>query len=176
MNIEGKSDSSFGVPYWIWGLWQYLKLSWHEKHIKEVSPRVETSKEWLMEVKRSSKAIQILSPSTAMPYSLRGTNMKALHNPIVGTSIMSEFLAKNLLSNMPLIWPINSWKVLWDYFWIARAMPVVINENEVRLDFHIFAILEFNLLIGYPLDKLFKEKPSHGSLDEKFWKTAFTTH
>ena len=33
------------------------KLSWHEKHTKEVSPRVEPSMEWLMEVKRSSEAI-----------------------------------------------------------------------------------------------------------------------
>ena len=33
------------------------KLSWHEKHTKEVSPRAELSKEWLMEVKRSSEAI-----------------------------------------------------------------------------------------------------------------------
>ena len=39
------------------------KLSWHEKHTKEVSPIVEPSKEWLMEVKCSSEAIQILSPS-----------------------------------------------------------------------------------------------------------------
>ena len=44
------------------------------------------------------------------------------------------------------------------------------------LIFHIFAILEFDLLIGYPLDKLFREKPSHGSLDKKFGKTAFATH
>ena len=33
------------------------KLSWHEKHIKEVSPKIEPSKDWLMEVKCSSKAI-----------------------------------------------------------------------------------------------------------------------
>ena len=33
------------------------KLSWHEEHTKEVFSRVEPSKEWLMEVKRSSKAI-----------------------------------------------------------------------------------------------------------------------
>ena len=57
------------------------KLSWHEKHTKEVFPRAKLSKEWLMEVKCSSKAIQILSPSTAMPCSLRGTNIEALHNP-----------------------------------------------------------------------------------------------
>jgi hypothetical protein len=74
-----------------------------------------------MEVKRSSEAIQILSPSTDMPCSLRGTNIEALHNPIVGTSIMSEFLAKNLLGNMPLV-PTNTlqksvrtlFRMLWD--------------------------------------------------------------
>jgi hypothetical protein len=76
-----------------------LKISRHEKHTKEVCPRVEPSKEWLMEVKHSSKAIQILSPSTAMPCSLRSTNIEALHNPTVGTSIMSEFIAKNILGN-----------------------------------------------------------------------------
>jgi hypothetical protein len=48
-----------------------------------------------MQVKRSSEAIQILSPSMAMPCSLRGTNIEALHNPTVRISIMLKFLAKN---------------------------------------------------------------------------------
>ena len=73
------------------------KLSRHEKNIKEVSLRVEPSKEWLMEAKYSSEAIQILSPSMTIPCSLRETNIDALHNPTIGTSIMLEFLAKNLL-------------------------------------------------------------------------------
>jgi hypothetical protein len=58
---------------------------------------------------------------------------------------------------------------------IARAVPIEVNETEVCLDFHIYAILDFDLLIGYPLEKLFKEKPSYGSLDEKLGTTAFTT-
>ena len=60
------------------------KLSWHEKHLEEVSPKI-PPKEWLMEVKRSSEAIWILSPSTTIPCSLRGTVAKALHNPTVET-------------------------------------------------------------------------------------------
>jgi len=79
------------------------KISWHEKNIRKVSSKMEPSKEWLMKVKHSSEAIQILSPSITMPCSLRGTNIEVLHNPTVGTSIMSEFLAKNLLDNMPLV-------------------------------------------------------------------------
>ena len=75
---------------------------WHNPH--EVAfPKVEPSKEWLMKVKRFSEAIWILSPSMAMPCSLRGTVIEALYNPTVGTSIMSEYLAKNLLDNMPLV-------------------------------------------------------------------------
>ena len=77
------------------------KHFWHNP--LEASPKVEPSKEWLMEVKRSSESIQILSPSMAMPCSLRGTNIKAIHNPTIGTSIMLEFLAKNLLGNMALV-------------------------------------------------------------------------
>ena len=46
------------------------KYLWHEKHIKEVSPKAEPSKELLIEVKRSSEAILILSPSTTIPCSL----------------------------------------------------------------------------------------------------------
>jgi hypothetical protein len=78
------------------------KLFWHEKltlSSKEASPKAEPSKEWLVEVKRSSKAIQILSPSTTIPCSLRRTVIEAFHNPTVGTSIMSEFLAKDLFGN-----------------------------------------------------------------------------
>ena len=55
---------------------------------------------------------------------------------------------------------------------IARAVPIIKDKIKVFIDFHIFAILEFDLLIGCPLDKLFEEKPSHGNLDENFRKIA----
>jgi hypothetical protein len=129
---------------------------------------VEPSKEWLMDVKHFSKAIQILSPSTTIPCLLKGTVIEALHNPIVGTSIMSEFLVKNLLGNMPLVLTNKHFKsplgLFFECYGIARAMPVVINKTKVHLDFDIFAILEFDLLIDYPLDKLFKEILPMGAL------------
>jgi hypothetical protein len=62
--------SKFPIKFEDYG--NYSKFSWHEKHTKEVSPKAKPSKEWLMEVKRSSEAIQILSPSTIMPCLLRG--------------------------------------------------------------------------------------------------------
>jgi hypothetical protein len=131
-------------------------------------------------VKLSSEAIQILSPSMTMPCSLRGTNLEALHNATVRTSIMSEFLAKNLLGNMPLV-PTNKLStspsgLIFECCGIARAVPIKIVENEVHIDFHIFAILEFELFIGHPLDKLFQEKPSRGSLNEKLREIASANH
>ena len=132
-----------------------------------------------MEVKCSSEAIQILSPSTAMPCSLGATNIDALHNPIVRTCIMLEFLAKNLLGNMPLVPTNKLFKSPLGLFFeccgITRAVPVIIDKIKVHLDFHIYAILEFDLLIGHPLENLILEKPSHGGLDEKLGTTASAT-
>jgi hypothetical protein len=55
-------------------------------------------------------------------------------------------------------------------------VPIEIDETEVHLDFHIYAILDFDLLIGCPFEKLFQEKSSYGSLSEEFGKTASATH
>jgi hypothetical protein len=156
---------------------------WHGENTflsKEVSPNVEPSKKWLMEVKHSCEAIQILSPSMTMSCSLRGTSIEALHNLTVRTNIMSQFLVETLLGNMLLVPTNKLFKSLsgpiFECYGIARAVPIEINKIEVCLDFHIYAILDFDLLIGYPLEKLFKEKSSNGSLDEKLGKTASTSH
>ena len=85
-----------------------------------------------MEVKRSSEAIQILSPSITMPYSLRGTIVEALHNPTVKTNIMSEFLAEALLGKMQLVSTNKLFKsplgLIFECCGIARAMPVKIDK------------------------------------------------
>ena len=60
MNTEGNNASSFGVPYQIQGLWQYLETLKARKAYnppEEVSPRVNPLKEWLLEVKHYSEAI-----------------------------------------------------------------------------------------------------------------------
>ena len=85
---------------------------------------------------------------------------------------MSEFLEKNLLGNMPLVPTNKFFKSPLGLFFkccgITRDVPVIIDKIEVFIYFYIFTILEFDLLIDYPLENLVKEKPSHGSLDEKF--------
>jgi len=58
---------------------------------------------------------------------------------------------------------------------IIRDVPVIMDKIKVFIDFHIYAILEFDILIGYPLENLIQEKPSHGGLDEKLGTTASAT-
>ena len=48
-------------------------------------------------------------------------------------------------------------------------MPLIIDKIEVNLDFHIFDILDFDLLLGSPFEKLLT---SQGSLDKKLRKIA----
>jgi hypothetical protein len=154
-----------------------LRYFRHEKltlTYEKVSPKAKPSKEWLM----ASKAIQILSPSMTMPYSLRGTHIDALHNPMVETNIMSEFLVKTLFGKLPLVSINKLFKsppgLIFESCVIARTMPVIIDKIEIHLDFHVFAILEFDLLIGYPFEKLFQKEPR--SLSEEFGKIASATH
>jgi hypothetical protein len=55
---------------------------------KKALLRKEPPKEWLMKVKRSSKAIRIRSPSMTVPCSIKGTVAEALHDPTVKASVM----------------------------------------------------------------------------------------
>jgi hypothetical protein len=61
------------------------------------------------------------------------------------------------------------------YCGIIRVVPTTVDKIKIYIDFHVFAILEYELHIGHPLDNLIQEKPSHGGLDEKLEETAFTT-
>ena len=57
---------------------------------------------------------------------------------------------------------------------IARDVSVIIDKIEVSIDFHIYAMLEFDILTGYPFEKFLQKEPR--SLNEEFGKTASATH
>jgi hypothetical protein len=45
---------------------------------------------------------------------------------------------------------------------------------EIILDFRVFDIQDFDILIGHPLEKLFVEPPKIGDLDIKMGKESFS--
>jgi hypothetical protein len=110
---------------------------------------------------------------------LRGTAVEALHDPTAEACIMSEFLRDTILGNMPQVPTDKLLKspsgLIFECQGIARAVPIEIDEIKVQLDFHIYHILDFDLLIDYPLEKLIQEGASQGSLKDDPRKSAFAT-
>ena len=92
---------------------------------------------------------------------------------------MSEFLMDTFIGSMPLdptdILFRSPSGLFFECRGIARAVPVKIDKIEIKLDFHIYSIVDFELLIGYPLEMLLHEKSSQGSLKHKSGETAFAT-
>jgi hypothetical protein len=56
---------------------------------------------------------------------------------------------------------------------VAGVVPLTIDKIEVNLDFHVFDILDFDLLLGYPLEKL--SDVSEGTLDKNLRKISSAT-
>jgi hypothetical protein len=52
-------------------------------------------------------------------------------------------------------------------------VPIIVDKIEMCLDFHIFDIFDFNLLLGSPLEKLLTSY--QGSLDEMLRENASAT-
>ena len=57
---------------------------------------------------------------------------------------------------------------------VASVVLLTLDKIEVHLDFHIFDVLDFDLLIGYPPDNL--HHTPLGSLFEKLRKMISATH
>ena len=92
---------------------------------------------------------------------------------------MSEFLIDTFIGSMPLDptdkllrWPSG---LFFECRWIARAVPVNIDKIKVRLDFYVYPIVDFELLIGFPLENLLQETSTQGSLSYDSGQTTLTT-
>ena len=109
-----------------------------------------------------------------LPDSIRGTTVEAHINPILEINVLPWHLAYTLLGNVmlrpsdTLLKSCPSGHIL-KCRGVACAMPLIIDKIEVDLDFHIFDILDFDLLLGSPFEK---RLTSQGSLDKKLRQTA----
>ena len=57
---------------------------------------------------------------------------------------------------------------------IVHDVLVRHDDFEVALDFHIFDVYDFNILIGHPVEKLFLEAPLLGTIDFKLGREIFS--
>ena len=119
---------------------------------------------WSKEAKRASEAIRISPTSATITCSMKGKIIEAVHDPAAEACILPEYLLDTLVGNKPLT-PTNKYfkspsGLYFEYQGIARDMPITIDKIEVHLDFYIYNILDFDLLLGLPLEKLLA---SHGN-------------
>ena len=50
---------------------------------------------------------------------------------------------------------------------ILHDVPVWYDQTELALDFHIFEVQDFDILIGHPVEKMFQNISPLGTLDVK---------
>ena len=135
------------------------------------------SKEWVEEVESPSEAIQIHTPSLIIQCNIRDDMMGVRYNPTVGANIMSTPFASAYFSNEPLaptnkalrIAPQSNLKGLG----LLHNITIYHDKVKMVLDFHIFDIQDFDIMIGHPLKKLFTEPPKTGGLDVKIGRGTF---
>ena len=125
-----------------------------------------------------SEDVWMSIPSMILPCSIGGITVEAHVNPIMEVNIMPWHLAYTLLGDVTLR---SSDKLLKCFRFghiiecrgVASAVLLTLDKIEVHLDFHIFDVLDFDLLIGYPLEI---SLTSHqGSLAGLLRETSFAT-
>ena len=119
--------------------------------------------EWVHEGEMSFEAIQIQTPLYTLPCFIQGTAISAHYSPTVGANIMSASFALSHLSDNPLLPTSRS---LWsgphstmEGIGILHDIPVWYDKTELALDFHIFEVQDFDILIGHPVEKMFQNIP-----------------
>ena len=104
--------------------------------------------------------------------------MDVLYNPTVGANIMSASFASTYFGNEPIA-PTNKClriapRINLKGRGVMHNMSMHHNNVEMDLDFHVFDITDFDILIGHPLEKLLLDPPKTGDLNVKLGRDVFT--
>jgi len=101
-----------------------------------------------------------------------------LYNPIVRANLMSASFACTYLGDEALASTSKHFRVSprlsLKGHGILHNIIVHHNNVEMALDFHVFKIQYFDIMIGHPVEKLIVEAPPSGALDVKLGRDIFT--
>jgi hypothetical protein len=119
------------------------------------------SDEWLEKLELSPEIIRLDSPSIIIRCQLDKAPFDTFYNPIVGVSFMSALFPQDFLKDMPLAPTTNLMKSLSGRIvpslGILCALPIFVNGTRVLLNFYIFDVVEFDVLIGQLIERLIQE-------------------
>ena len=136
------------------------------------------SSEWVDKEELSSEEIQIRAASLPIRCKIQGNWVDMLYNPTVGANLMSISFALTCLGKEPHAPIVKSFRITHQSslkgHGILHSITLDQDNVEMVLDFHIFDITYFDILIGHPLEKLFSNPPKIGDLDIKLGRHVFT--
>jgi hypothetical protein len=115
----------------------------------------------------SSEPLQIITLSLTIQCFIQGTFGKALYNPTVGANIMAAYYVFTHLEHSLVPTKKTLRKALGSILegvGVIQDVHLRHDDLEVALDFHIFDVYGFDVLIGHPFEKLFLEAPDQESL------------
>jgi hypothetical protein len=110
-------------------------------------------KKWLTGVGNFSEALWICSPSTTISCFIRGMIVEAHLNPTTEVNVIPWHIAYNLLGNITLrpseklLKSCPSRHIL-ECQEVACDVPLLVDKIKLNLDFHIFDVLDLDLLLG----------------------------
>jgi hypothetical protein len=105
--------------------------------------------------------IRLDSPSISIYCQIHKDPFETLYNPVVGVNITSASFAHDILRHMPLTPTTKLLKTpsrhIVPSLGILYVLPIQVKGTMVHLSFYIFDIMEFDLLIGQPIERLIQE-------------------
>ena len=115
--------------------------------------------EWIQEGETSPEIIQFHAPSFTIQCFIKGAVVTAFYNPTVGVNIISASFASNYSSKKHVTPTTKSLRIgsnsIIKGIGIMQDVPVWQMKTEIALDFHIFEVQDFDILIGHPIEKTF---------------------
>ena len=113
-----------------------------------------------------------------MQNSWDGMMVEVLYNPTVGVNIMSLTFESTFFDKEPLAPTIKTYEMAphlrLEGLGILHDISLYHGQMEISLDFHVFDIKGFDVMIGHPLEQLFIEPPSSGDLNVKLGRDTFS--
>nr|CAD40117.1 OSJNBa0061C06.1 [Oryza sativa Japonica Group] len=126
------------------------------------------SDECLREAELSSEVTRINTAPRVLPCHLEGNDVVIQYSPTIVVNLISESFAFAYLSNKAVT-PTNKFFKhpngnIIEGFGIVQDVPVYFEDRKAVLDFYVFEIQDFDILIGLPIEQLLINTPRLDSL------------
>jgi len=132
----------------------------------------------LREMELSSEVLRIISPPSTLPCTIKGTQVDTLYSPSIRANIISSECAFRHLRDELLVQTDKTFQTLsreiQEAYETLQNVSIRHEDIEVILDFHIFDVQDFDLLVGQPIEKFLTNAPIQNKLQVHLGKDTIS--